>query len=234
MKTHVIIQARLGSKRLPGKVLIPIVRYNSLELIYKRVSKSKLIDDIFFAIPNNKKNFKLKKFISKKINCVVFSGSEKNVTNRYYLAAKKFKSDIIVRITGDCPLVDSEIIDEYIKILKKNNLDYVYNGAPHTYPRGLDVEVFTYEALKKANKNAKTFFQKDGVTRYFRDNLKKFKVRHINCPIQNISHLRITLDTYEDLLLIKKIYKHFYPKVIFSWKKIVKFYRLNKYKFNNS
>ena len=234
MKVHVIIQARLGSERLPGKVLKPIVRYNSLELIYKRVSKSKLIDDIFFAIPNNKKNLKLKKFITQKINCLVFSGSEKNVLNRYYLAAKKFKSDIIVRITGDCPLVDSEIIDEYIKILKKDNLDYVYNGAPHTYPDGLDVEVFTYEALMKANKNAKKFVQKDGVTRYFRDNLKKFKARHVNCPIKNISHLRITLDTYEDLLLIKKIYKFFYPKVIFSWKRIVKFYRLNKSKFNNS
>jgi glutamate-1-semialdehyde 2,1-aminomutase len=234
LKVDVIIQARLGSKRLPGKVLTPIVRYNSLELIYKRISKSKLINGIFFAIPNNKKNLKLKKFITQEINCAVFLGSEKNVLNRYYLAAKRFKSDIIVRITGDCPLVDSEIIDEYIQILRKDNLDYVYNGHPHTYPDGLDVEVFTYEALKKANKHAIKFVQKDGVTRYFRDNLKKFKVRHVSCPIKNVSHLRITLDTYEDLLLIKKIYKYFYPKVIFSWKRIVKFYRLNKKNFNNS
>ena len=233
MKIHVIIQARLGSKRLPGKVLKSIGKYNSLELIYKRVRKSKLVNGIFFAIPNNKKNLRLKKFILKKINCKVFLGSEKNVLNRYYLAAKKFKSDIIVRITADCPLVDSNIIDEYISILIKSNLDYVYNGAPHTYPDGLDVEVFTFNALKKANKNAKKLIQKDGVTRYFRDNLKKFKTKHIKCPIKNISHLRITLDTEKDLTLIKEIYKFFNPKVIFSWKKIISFYKLNKDLFNN-
>ena len=130
-------------------------------------------------------------------------------------------------------MVDSNIIDEYISILIKSNLDYVYNGAPHTYPDGLDVEVFTFNALKKANKNAKKLIQKDGVTRYFRDNLKKFKTKHIKCPIKNISHLRITLDTEKDLTLIKEIYKFFNPKVIFSWKKIISFYKLNKDLFNN-
>jgi spore coat polysaccharide biosynthesis protein SpsF (cytidylyltransferase family) len=233
LNIHVIIQARLGSKRLPGKVLKSIGKYNSIELIYKRIGKSKLVNGIFFAIPNNKQNLSLKKFISQKINCEVFLGSEKNVLNRYYLAAKKFKSDIIIRITADCPLVDSDIIDEYIKILIKNNLDYVYNGAPHTYPDGLDVEVFTFKALKKANKNAEKLIQKDGVTRYFRDNLKKFETKHIKCPIKNISHLRITLDTKKDLTLIRKIYKFFNPKVIFSWKKIISFYKKNKVLFNN-
>ncbi len=233
MKIHVIIQARLGSKRLPEKVLKPIGKYNSLELIFKRVKKSKFVNGIFFAIPNNRQNLKLKKFILQKINCGVFLGSEKNVLNRYYLAAKKFKSDIIVRITADCPLVDSDIIDEYISILKKNNLDYIYNGAPHTYPDGLDVEVFTFKALKRANRNAKKLVQKDGVTRYFRDNLKKFKTKHIKCPIKDISHLRITLDTIQDYTLIKKIYKFFYPEVVFNWKKIISFYKLNKVHFNN-
>ncbi len=233
MNIHVIIQARLGSTRLPGKVLKQIGKYNSLQLIYKRVKKSKYVNGIFFAIPKNKKNIRLKKFILKKITRGVFLGSENNVLNRYYLAAKKFKSDIVVRITADCPLVDSDIIDDYINILKKNNLDYVFNCKPHTYPDGLDVEVFTFKALKKANKNAKKLIQKDGVTRYFRDNLKMFKYKHIKCPIKNISHLRITLDTKKDLALIKIIYKFFYPKVIFSWKKIVSFYKLNKVLFNN-
>ena len=224
MKTHIIIQARLGSKRLPEKVLKPIGRYNSLELIYKRVSKCKMVDGIFFAIPGSKDNIKLKNFISNKINSKIFLGSEKNVLNRYYLAAKKFKSDIIVRITGDCPLVDSSMIDEFIKILKKDKLDYVYNGSPHTYPDGLDVEVFTFQAINTANKYAHKSIQKEGVTRYFRDNLKEFKTKHIKCPFENLSKLRITLDEESDLEVIRNIYKYFDPKINFNWKSVVKLF----------
>ena len=233
MKTHIIIQARLGSKRLPEKVLKPIGKYNSLELIYNRVSKCKMVDDVFFAIPNNQENIKLRKFIEQKMNCKVFLGSEKNVLNRYYSAAKKFKSDIIVRITGDCPLVDNLIVDEFIQILKKNKLDYVYNGAPHTYPDGLDVEVFTFKAIKIANENAKNLIQKDGVTRYFRDNLKKFKTKHIKCPINDISKLRITLDEESDLKIIRNIYKSFYPKINFGWKRIIELYKKKQQIFEN-
>ncbi len=225
MKTHIIIQARLGSKRLPEKVLKPIGEYNSLELIYKRVSKCQMVDDIIFAIPKSKENIKLKNFILNKITSKVFLGSEKNVLNRYYLAAKKYKSDIIVRITGDCPLVDSSIIDEFIKILKKNKLDYVYNGSPHTFPDGLDVEVFTFDAIKKANDNAIKLIQKEGVTRYFRDNLKKFKTKHIKCPFKDLSNLRITLDEETDLEVIRSIYEHFNPNINFSWRSIIKLFK---------
>ena len=225
MKTHIIIQARLGSKRLPEKVLKPIGEYNSLELIYKRVSKCQMVDDIIFAIPKNKENIKLKNFISNKICSKVFLGSEKNVLNRYYLAAKKYKSDVIVRITGDCPLVDSSIIDEFIKILKKNKFDYVYNGSPHTFPDGLDVEVFTFDAIKKANDNAIKLIQKEGVTRYFRDNLKKFKTNHIKCPFKDLSDLRITLDEETDLEVIRSIYEHFNPNINFSWRSIIKLFK---------
>ena len=234
LKTHIIIQARLGSRRFPEKILKSIGRYNSLELIFKRVSQSKEVNDIIFAIPQNKQNLKLKKIIKDKINCKVFLGSEKNVLNRYFLAAKKYKSDIIVRITADCPLVDSSIIDDYIKILKKNNLDYVYNGFPHTYPDGLDVEVFTFNAIKIANLKAKNIIQKEHVTRYFRDNINKFKTLHINCPIKDISNLRITLDKESDLKVIKNIYKSFNPKVNFDWKKIIELYKKDKniFKYN--
>jgi glutamate-1-semialdehyde 2,1-aminomutase len=225
LKTHIIIQARLGSKRLPEKVLKPIGEYNSLELIYKRVSKCQMVDDIIFAIPKSKENIKLKNFILNKITSKVFLGSEKNVLNRYYLAAKKYKSDIIVRITGDCPLVDSSIIDEFIKILKKNKLDYVYNGSPHTFPDGLDVEVFTFDAIKKANDNAIKLIQKEGVTRYFRDNLKKFKTKHIKCPFKDLSNLRITLDEETDLEVIRSIYEHFNPNINFSWRSIIKLFK---------
>ena len=234
LKTHVIIQARLGSRRFPEKVLKPIGKYNSLELIFKRISKSKEVNDIIFAIPKNNQNLKLKKFISNKINCKVFLGSEKNVLNRYFCTAKKYKSDIIVRITGDCPLVDSSIIDEYVKILKKNNLDYVSNSFPHTYPDGLDVEVFTFEAIKIANLKARKSNQKEHVTRYFKDNMNKFKTLNIKCPIKNVSNLRIVLDEESDLKVIKNIYSSFNPKINFNWKKIIKLYKKNKniFKYN--
>ena len=191
-KIHVIVQARLESKRFPEKILKPIGKYNSLELIYNRVSQSKEINDIIFAIPKNKKNLPLKKFIKDRINCKVFQGSDKNVLNRYYSAAKKYKSDIIVRITGDCPFVDHSIIDDYVKILKKNNLDYVSNSFPHTYPDGLDVEVFTFEAIKIANLKAKKLNQKEHVTRYFKENPKKFKMINIMCPVKGVSKLRVS------------------------------------------
>lgn len=236
MKTTIIIQARLGSTRLPNKVLKKINNLTILEIIYKRLKKVKNCDEIIFAIPNNKENIKLKNFIKKRICSKIFLGSEKNVLNRYYLAAKSFGSDIIVRITADCPFVDAKIIDNYIKIIKQYNLDYVYNGFPHTYPDGLDVEVFNFKSLSLANKNANNDFQREYVTKYFRDNLKKFKVKHMKCPIPNVSNIRITLDEKSDYGLIKKIFDYFKSDIYFDWKKIIKLASNKKklFKINSS
>jgi len=235
MKTSIIVQARLGSTRFPNKVLKKINNLTILEIIYKRLKKVKNCDEIIFAIPNNKENIKLKKAI-KKIKSKIFLGSEKDVLKRYYLAAKSSDSDIIVRITADCPFVDPKIIDAYVKELKKHDLDYVYNGFPHTYPDGLDVEVFNINSLKIANNNAKSELQREGVTKYFRDNLSKFKVKHINCPLKNVSNIRITLDEQIDLDLIKKIFNHFKPNIYFNWKKVVKLTKKKKslFKINSS
>ena len=232
MKTSIIIQARLGSKRLPRKVLRKIDNKSILEIIFRRLSKSKNANDIIFAIPNNKENLELKNFIKKKLKAKVFLGPESNVLRRYYFAAKKFKSKIIVRITSDCPFVDPKMVDEYIEIIKKNGLDYVYNGHPHTFPDGLDVEVFNFKSLKIANIKAKSKEQKNGVTRYFRDNLNKFKTQHVKCPIKNISNIRITLDEENDFQVIKNIFKNFRPNIYFNWFKIIKLAKSQKKLFN--
>ena len=236
MKTSIIIQARLGSKRLPNKVFKKINNKSILEIIFKRVSKSKKADDIIFAIPKNKSNLKLKKFLKKKLKVKVFLGPESNVLKRYYMAAKKFKSNIIVRITSDCPLVDPSIIDNYIDILKKNNLDYVYNGHPHTFPDGFDVEVFNFKSLELANKYSRSKIQKEGVTKYFRDNLKKFKTKHIKSPIKNISKIRVTLDEEDDFYLINNIFNHFKPNIHFNWLKVVELAKSKKklFKINSN
>ncbi len=236
MKTSIIIQARLGSKRLPGKVLRKIDNKSILEIIFRRLSKSKNANDIIFAIPNNKENLKLKNFIKKKLKAKVFLGPESNVLRRYYFAAKKFKSKIIVRITSDCPFVDPKMVDEYIDIIKKKRLDYVYNGHPHTFPDGLDVEVFNFKSLKIANINAKSKEQKNGVTRYFRDNLNKFKTHHVKCSIKNISNIRITLDEENDFQVIKNIFENFRPNIYFNWLKIIKLAKSQKklFKINSN
>ena len=103
MKTSIIIQARLGSKRLPNKVLKKINNKSIIEIIFERLSKSKRADDIIFAIPKNKQNLKLKNFITKRLKAKIFLGPENNVLKRYFMTAQKFNSDIIVRITSDCP-----------------------------------------------------------------------------------------------------------------------------------
>jgi glutamate-1-semialdehyde 2,1-aminomutase len=228
MKTSIIIQARLGSKRLPNKILKKINNKSIIELIYKRLLKSRKADEIVFAIPKNKGNLKLKKFITKELKAKVFIGPEHNVLKRYYMAAKKFKSDIIVRITSDCPLVDPKIVDNYIDILKKKKLDYVYNGFPHTYPDGFDVEVFNFKSLNLANKYSKSEIQREGVTRFFRDNIKKFKTQHVSSPIKNISKLRVTLDEESDFDLIKNIFNYFKPNIHFNWREVVKLSKMKK------
>ena len=137
MKTSIIIQARLGSKRLPRKVLRKINNKSILEIIFRRLSKSKNANDIIFAIPNNEENLELKKFIKKKLKAKVFLGPESNVLKRYYLAAKKFKSKIIVRITSDCPFVDPKMVDEYIDIIKKKKIRLCLQRSPSYFSRWL-------------------------------------------------------------------------------------------------
>ena len=228
INTSIIIQARLGSKRLTNKVLRKIGNKSILEFMYKRLSKSKKADNIIFAIPKNKENLTLKNFIKKKLNANIFLGPEYNVLKRYHLAAKKFKSEIIVRITSDCPFVDPAMIDNYVDILKKGKFDYVYNCNPHSFPDGLDIEVFNYKSLRYADSKAKLTIQKEGVTRYFRDNLYKFKTKHIKCPIGDFSKFRITLDEKDDLTLINKIYNHFSPNINFKWTDIISLLKENR------
>ena len=162
LKIAAIIQARVSSSRMPGKVLEKIKEKNLLEIIFLRLKKSKKIKDIRFAIPKNTSEKKLKSFLEKN-KIPFFEGSEKDVLDRYYQCAKKYKYDHIIRITGDCPLVDSSIIDEMYTIFKKKNLDFISNHSPPTFPDGLDVSIFTFDALKKAWKSSKSKYDREHV-----------------------------------------------------------------------
>ena len=153
MKTIIIVQARMGSTRLPGKVMKEIEGIPTIELILKRLKKTKEANQIIVATSKNKKNKRLIEHL-KKIKAEYFCGDENNVLNRFYKTAKKYNAKIIVRITSDCPLVDVKIVDDFIKKFKKGKVDYLSNCLPWTYPDGLDVEVFSYDLLKKIEKKS--------------------------------------------------------------------------------
>ena len=172
----VIVQARCGSIRYPNKVLEKINKdYSLIEFLFLRLFKSKKINSFYLATTTNSEDSKLcKLFENSKVK--VFRGNEENVLSRYYKIAKKDKSKIIVRVTGDCPFVDHRIIDKFINKINnkklKKKLDYVSNTLEYTYPDGFDVEVFNFRSLELAYKNATSSHDKEHVTPYIKRNKK--------------------------------------------------------------
>ncbi len=226
MKILAIIQARSNSKRLPLKVLRSIGSKKLVEILALRLSKSKKINQTIFAIPNDNYNLKLKNFLrKKKLN--FFLGSQNNVLKRYYEAALKFKGKIIVRITADCPLIDPQLVDKTIKLFQNAKVDYASNCFPRSFPDGLDVEVFSIHALAKTYREAKSIYEKEHVTPYIKKN-NKFKKIFLYQKGKNLSKIRFTVDTLEDLTMVRKIFKKFQPNIFFSWKKAVSFIKKNK------
>ena len=198
-------------------------------IILKRLKKSKEAEEVIVAISKNKENKELLEYL-KKIKASYFCGSENDVLNRFYKTASKCKAKIIVRITADCPLVDIKIVDDFIKKFKKNKPDYLSNCLPWTYPVGLDVEVFSYELLKKVEKRANKSQRKNGgvIFSYLRDNLNSINSVNISCPIKKLPRYRLAVDEEVDLILIRKIYENFSPNIYFGFKEIIKFAKKNK------
>ena len=165
MKTLIIVQARLNSSRFANKVLKKINKKTIIEIIFKRLQKVKNADEIVFSIPKNKREKKLKRILTKN-NAKVFLGKEKDVLDRYYKTAKSYRATTIVRITADCPLIDSQLIDEMIAFYKKNNYEYLSNTIKPTYPDGIDIEIFQQKILEQAWKKAKKKSHREHVTQY--------------------------------------------------------------------
>lgn len=169
MNIGMIIQARVGSTRLPNKVLKYLPFDSEITVLaqdIRRVKRSKYLNKIIIATTENSKDDDIVR-IAKEENVKFFRGSEKDVLERHYLAAKENKIDVIVRVTSDCPCVDSEIIDMVIyEYLKDDSYDFVATVLQRTFPVGLDVEVIKFSALEKAYKEAKKFYQREHVTDY--------------------------------------------------------------------
>ena len=222
LKFLVIVQARVGSTRFPGKVLKKINGKSLIEILLFRLSQSRKIDKIVLATSQNKENNRLETLVQN-LGYEVYRGSEKNVLSRYYEIAKKHRPEVIIRITGDCPIIDYNIIDEIITIYEKEKFDYLSNTFPPSFPDGLDVELFTYNCLVDAYKNAKSFHEKEHVTPYMRgdNSYKKFNLANSI----DLSGHRWTVDNAEDFIVITKIIEYFSPSLTFSWEKV---YELTK------
>ncbi len=223
-----IIQARMSSTRLPGKVLKKIKGKTLLEILIDRLKHSKKIDKIIIATTDNKKDLAIVK-LAKKINCPYFVGDENDVLDRFYQTAKKFKANIIVRISSDCPFQDPKLVDKMVDFYLKNKekFDYVSNVDPPTFPDGLDLWVFPFRTLERAWKEAKLKSEREHVCPYIWKNPHLFRIGHFESKI-NYSYLRWTVDEATDFEFVKNIYERLYQKgKIFYMKDVLNLLKKN-------
>lgn len=205
-----IIQARCGSTRFPNKVFADICGKPLLEHIVNRLRFSETVNKIVIATTTNPLDDKLYNWAIEK-GILVFRGNEENVLNRYNEASNHVNADVIVRITADDPFKDPVVIDKAVSKLIEEDLDFVCNNFPPSYPEGLDVEVFTKKALEKAEKESKDSFEKEHVTQYFYRNPLLFRIANI-ANEEDLSYLRWTIDTEDDLLMAQKVYASLYSE----------------------
>jgi len=220
--TGAIIQSRVASTRLPDKVLMDIAGKPMALRVVERLKMSQKLDNVVLAIPDTKENDVLE-ILAQENLLDFFRGPEQDVLERYFEAAKHFKVETIVRITSDCPFIDPEVADEIIMRHFLTKADYTSNVIERTFPRGLDVEVFSFSVLEKAFKEAREEHQREHVTPYFFENPDIFKTENIEAKgVLRRPDLRLTVDTKEDMELARKIYSHFGEK-FFSTREVVEF-----------
>ena len=208
-KVGIIIQARMGSTRLPGKVLRLLDEGEKvLDVLIKRVKLCKKADDIIIATTTDKRN-SLIIDVTKTHNVSYFIGSEENVLERYYKSAKEHNLDIVIRITSDCPFVDPKIVDDMIDFYLLNNYDYIMNiHETSNFPRGFDVEIFSLDVLENVYSLAKNKKEKEHVTYYISAHPEDFNIFCYNIEnLKKFDKLRLTIDEEEDLILCKEVFK---------------------------
>lgn len=239
MKILIIIQSRIASTRLFGKVMLQILNRPILSLMYERVRKSRYHSDIVIATSTNPLDQNIIQFAERE-QIKVFAGDEFDLVDRHYQVAKLYRADAVVKIPSDCPLIDPLIIDNVISFFLKNynSFDYVSNLHPATYPDGNDVEIFTFQALEKTWKEAKLDYQREHTTPYIWENTDLFRIGNVEWEtgLEYFNKYRLTLDYPDDFELIKQVYENFYPhNQSFGINEIIKFldqnpevYNLNK------
>ena len=220
-----IIQARMGSNRLPGKVMMNLIDKPVIDHVYSRVKKSKHIHETLIATSLNSENAELISYLSIK-DYKHYQGSENDVLSRFIEIIDNLnlnEDDSVVRITADCPLIDYEIIDLVIKKHLDTYADYTSNTVERTFPDGLDCEVIQVKTLKSLEKYELNESHKEHVTSYITENKSKFKIESLNNDI-DYSHFRWTLDYLEDYQYISWLYEKLYStNNYFGYKEIIEF-----------
>jgi spore coat polysaccharide biosynthesis protein SpsF len=210
----------MGSTRLPGKVLTDLGGKTVLARVVGRLRRAKRLDEIVVATTNSIADDAIVRECHQlKVRC--FRGSESDVLDRYQRAALVCATQVVVRITSDCPLIDPQLVDETIWTFQQHCADYASNVFPRTYPRGLDTEVFTTAALEQAWNDAHEPYQREHVTPYFCEHPELFRLASLRGQF-DYSQYRWTLDTSEDLELLRTIYARFFNRDDFSWAEVIR------------
>ena len=226
MKTVLVIQARMGSSRLPGKVLMDLNGAPMLERVLQRVRRCATVDEIWVATSNQPADVAIIDFCERQ-GVAAFAGSESDVLSRYARVASRSDADQVVRVTADCPLIDPELIDAVVKQRVDEQADYASNFFPKRwYPRGLDVEVLTRSTLDAIDREAEQPRCREHVTLSIYENPGNFRIASVQNGCDQ-SKFRWTVDTPQDLQLIRKIYRHF-GDASFDWQDVLSRYEENR------
>jgi len=208
LNTIIVTQARMGSTRLPGKIMLEVEGKSLLEIHISRLKKCKEADAILIATTLSD-NDALVVEMANKLDVLSFRGSEIDVLDRFYQATKPFNPEWVVRVTSDCPLIDSELVDQVISFAKENSFDYCSNVLVENFPDGQDVEVFKFKSLEYAWENATLDSEREHVTPFLRNNIKGkglsiFKAQNFDCD-NDYSKIRMTVDEDLDFELVKSV-----------------------------
>ena len=228
-KCVVILQARMNSSRLPGKVLMDIGGQPMLAQQLRRISRCKFVDEIFVATTTEKSDKPIED-LAKKLEVRFFRGSEMDVLSRFVGAAQEANADIVVRLTADCPLIDPDLIDKVIDTLIRNSAkcDYATNTLERTYPRGLDVEVMFADTLFRVDRLAKSQSAREHVTTFIRAEHPELFMTYSVKDKQDNSDLRWTVDTSNDLEFVRMMYESLnLGQNFLPYKEMLKFLRTN-------
>ncbi len=221
MKVVAIVQARMGSTRLPGKVMKPLLGEPMLARLLERLARCVTVDDIVVATTNDGTEQPIVA-LADSSSVHVFRGSEDDVLGRYHGAAQHYAADVVVRITADCPLIAPEVVDECVEAFLASEVDYASNVFKRTYPRGLDTEVLSRAALETAHNEATIPSDREHVTPFVWRQPQRFRLLDVT-DVENHSDLRWTVDTPEDFELISRIYSALYPtNPAFSYRDVLR------------
>ena len=215
----------MGSTRLPGKTLKPILGHPMLGLLAERLLRSK-VDDVIIATTAAQGD-RIIADLAPEWGVKVFRGSEDDVLDRVLSAAKAFDADIIVEMTGDCPLLDPGLVDEHIDYYLANDFDHVSNVVQRTFPRGLDTQVFSVDVLEEVSKKTNDPADRENVSLYIYEHPEEYRLGHILAP-EGLrgDHLRWCVDLPEDFALIEAVYEALYPaNPAFTWQDVMQLLR---------